>query len=75
MLLKILLTFLVILDVAILVLLIIGIIASISAGGGNVLFPGLGLVVSLPLLLGVVFIFEIALVGITIIIYRYIKNK
>jgi len=73
--LKVLLAFLIILDLGILILLIIAIIASINAGGGNVFFPGLGVVVSLPFLLGLVFIFEIFLVGISTILYRFIKKR
>ena len=73
--LKILLFILAIIDLAVLVLLVVGVIASINAGGGSVLFPGLGLVVALPLILGVVFIFELILIGITAILYRYINSN
>ena len=73
--LKILLTFLVILEIGIAALLILGIIASIKMGGGSILLPGLGLIISMPLLLGVVFIIEMILVAISIILYRYIKNN
>ena len=72
--LKVLLAILIIADLAVLALLIVGVIASINAGGGSVLFPGLGLVVALPLVLGVVFVFEMILVGITLIVYRFIGN-
>ena len=72
--LKILLTILTIIDLAVFALFIIGVIASISAGDGSVLFPGLGLVVSLPLLMCAVLVFEMMLVGITLIVYKLIKN-
>ncbi len=68
--LKILLIFLVILDLGIAALLIPGIIASIRADSGSVLLPGLGIII-----LGVVFIFEMVLVRITILLYRYINNN
>ena len=63
------------LDIIFGALLILGIIALIVSGGGSVLFPSLGLVVSLPVLLAAVFIVELILVGITLIIYRLIKNN
>lgn len=73
--LKILLGILIIINCAVLALLLVGVIASINAGGGSVLFPGLGLVVALPLALGVVFVFEMILLGITLIVYRFIGNS
>lgn len=73
--LKILLTFLIILDLAVLALFTTGVIASINAGGGSVLFPGLGLVVALPLVLGVVFVFEVILIGITLLVYKAVASN
>ena len=72
--LKILLTFLILLDLTVFALLIFGVIASIKAGGGSVLLPSLGMVVSLPLVLAVIFVIELGLVAMTIILYRYIKD-
>lgn len=63
------------LSAGLLILLIIGAVISIMAGGGNVLLPGLGLVVSLPFLLIVLFVIEIALVTITIMLFRYISSR
>ena len=73
--LKVLLAILIIIALSVLALLIVGVVASINAGGGSVLFPGLGLVVALPLVLGVVFVFEMILVGVTLIVYRLIKSN
>lgn len=56
-----------------LMILIVGIISSITAGGGNVLFPGLGLIVALPLILAVLLGVEIILVIITVILYKRIR--
>ena len=72
--LKILLAVLIIIDLGVLGLFVAGVIASINAGGGSVLFPGIGLVIALPLVLAAVFVFEVILVGATAILYRFIKN-
>lgn len=69
------LTLLFTLDLAVLALLILGVIASIKAGGGSILFPGLGLVVSLPFILATVFVTELGLVALTLLLYQYIKNN
>ncbi len=69
--LKVLLAILIIIDLGVLALLITGIVASINAGGGSVLFPGLGLVVALPLVLCAAFVLEVILIGVTLIVYRF----
>ena len=73
--LKILLALSAALSIGLLILLVIGIVVSIRAGGGNVLFPGLGLVVSLPFLLVLLFIAEIVLATITLILFGYVTSR
>lgn len=73
--LKALLATLIIVNLGVLALLIIGVVASINEGGGSLLFPGLGLVAALPLVLGALFVVEIILIGVTLIVYRFIKNN
>lgn len=73
--LKILLILLAIVDAGVFILLVSGIILSIKWGGGNILFPGLGLVVALPLVLFVLFVTEVALVAITYLLFRYIRKQ
>lgn len=73
--LKILLTFLITLDLALFALLIFGVIASFKVGRWSILFPSLGLVVSMPLVLTVIFVIELGLVAVTVILYRYIEGN
>lgn len=73
--LKILLALLTVLFAALLILLVIGVIASIMAGGGNVLLPGVGLIISLPFLLVVLLVIEIALAAIMLILFKYISSR
>lgn len=73
--LRILLVLLTIVDAGVFILLVSGIMLSIKSGGGNVLFPGLGLVAALPLVLFVLFVIEVALLAITFLLFRYVRKQ
>ena len=72
--LRILFAVVIIIDLGVLALLAVGVVVSINSGGGNGLFSGLGSVVALPSVVGVVFVFEMILIGVTAILYRCIKS-
>ena len=62
---------------ALLTILIVGLtILSIAVGGGNILFPGLGLVVSLPGLIILLAIVDAAIILLALLFRRLsLKNK
>jgi branched-subunit amino acid permease len=58
-----------------LTIIIVGLtIFSILSGGGNILFPGLGLVVSLPFLIMLLAAFDVAIIVLTLWAWRVSGN-
>jgi hypothetical protein len=61
---------------AFLSVLIIGLtIVSILSGGGSILFPGLGLIVSLPIFIGLLLIFDAAIICLAFLIRKMSKKR
>jgi hypothetical protein len=61
---------------ALLSILILGLIVlSISVGGGNVLFPGLGLVVAMPLIIFLLLMLDAAIIALAFLIRRLSLKK
>lgn len=50
-------------------------VLSILSGGGNLLFPGLGLVVSLPFIIALLVIFDAALIALALLVRRLSFRK
>ena len=69
--LKILLTLLLILDLGVFLFLAYGVFMCLKYGDISVVFPGIGIIISLSFFLSVIFIVEAGLVFITWILYRY----
>jgi hypothetical protein len=61
---------------ALLTILIVGLtIVSIAVGGGSVLFPGLGLVVSLPFLIVLLAVFDAAIIFLAMLFGRISRQQ
>lgn len=73
--LKILLAFLIVLDLGAAALLITGLFLTFKHGDISVVFPGIGIIISLSFFLGLIFIIEAGLILITWILCRYINSS
>lgn len=73
--LKILLALLIIADIAVLLPLVFCLYIFVKFGGGNILLPGLGIIISGPGLLVFLLIIETILMTLTFLLARYIKKS